>query len=141
MKFVIGSVATLAGVLFMCSMASANPALLPKHEGYPMKNDGSPVTGSDGVGGDALPPERFDALVTAAGEKVASVPREDLWCVLARVARESLHSGWCYKTSLIELPKGQEALRDLIDRQILAVEGERVSIRVGLFSAWLRANQ
>ena len=45
MKFVIGSVATLAGVLFMCSMASANPALLPKHEGYPMKNDGSPVTG------------------------------------------------------------------------------------------------
>jgi hypothetical protein len=26
MKFVIGSVATLAGVLFMCSMASANPA-------------------------------------------------------------------------------------------------------------------
>ena len=45
MKFVIGSVATLAGVLFMCSMASANPALLPKHEGYPMKNDGSPVNG------------------------------------------------------------------------------------------------
>lgn len=45
MKLVIGSVATLAGVLFLCSMASANPALLPKHEGYPMKNDGSPVTG------------------------------------------------------------------------------------------------
>lgn len=45
MKFVISSVATLAGVLFLCSMASANPALLPKHEGYPMKNDGSPVTG------------------------------------------------------------------------------------------------
>jgi hypothetical protein len=45
MKFVIGTVATLAGVLFVCSMASANPALLPKHEGYPMKNDGSPVNG------------------------------------------------------------------------------------------------
>jgi hypothetical protein len=45
MKLVIGSVATLAGVLFVFSMASANPALLPKHEGYPMKNDGSPVTG------------------------------------------------------------------------------------------------
>jgi hypothetical protein len=26
-------------------MASANPSLLPKHEGYPMKNSGSPVTG------------------------------------------------------------------------------------------------
>ena len=45
MKFVIGTVATLAGVLFVVSMASANPALLPKHEGYPMKNDGSPVNG------------------------------------------------------------------------------------------------
>ncbi len=45
MKFVIGSVATLASVLFAFSMASANPALLPKHEGYPMKNDGSPVNG------------------------------------------------------------------------------------------------
>jgi hypothetical protein len=45
MKLVIGTVATLSGVLFMLSMASANPALLPKHEGYPMKNSGSPVTG------------------------------------------------------------------------------------------------
>ncbi len=45
MKFVIGTVATLAGVLFTLSLASANPALLPKHEGYPMKNDGSPVNG------------------------------------------------------------------------------------------------
>ncbi|ALA57004.1 hypothetical protein [Nitrospira moscoviensis] len=45
MKLVIGTVATLSGVLFMLSMASANPALLPKHEGYPMKNSGSPVNG------------------------------------------------------------------------------------------------
>lgn len=45
MKLVIGTVAALSGVLFLLSMASANPALLPKHEGYPMKNSGSPVTG------------------------------------------------------------------------------------------------
>jgi len=45
MKLVIGTVATLSGVLFMLSVASANPALLPKHEGYPMKNSGSPVNG------------------------------------------------------------------------------------------------
>ncbi len=45
MKLVIGTVATVSGVLFALSMASANPALLPKHEGYPMKNSGSPVTG------------------------------------------------------------------------------------------------
>lgn len=92
------------------------------------------------VGGDALPPERFDALVTAAGEKVATVPRDDLWRVLARIARESLHSGWCYRTALAELPRSEEGLKDLIDREILTVEGERVSIRVGLFAAWLRAN-
>ena len=45
MKLVIGTVATVSGVLFALSMASANPSLLPKHEGYPMKNSGSPVTG------------------------------------------------------------------------------------------------
>ena len=45
MKLVIGTVATISGVLFALSMASANPSLLPKHEGYPMKNSGSPVTG------------------------------------------------------------------------------------------------
>jgi hypothetical protein len=45
MKLVLGTLATVSGVLFALSMASANPALLPKHEGYPMKNSGSPVTG------------------------------------------------------------------------------------------------
>ena len=45
MKLLIGTVAMVSGVLFAVSMASANPALLPKHEGYPMKNSGSPVNG------------------------------------------------------------------------------------------------
>lgn len=45
MKLIIGTVATVSSVLFALSMASANPSLLPKHEGYPMKNSGSPVTG------------------------------------------------------------------------------------------------
>lgn len=93
------------------------------------------------IGTDALPPERFDALVTAAGENVASVPKNDLWQILGRVARESLHSGWCYRAPLSELPRSQEALKDLSDREILVIEGERVRIRVGLFAAWLRANQ
>ncbi|MEA3641649.1 MAG: hypothetical protein VBE63_17150 [Lamprobacter sp.] len=93
------------------------------------------------IGADALPPERFDALVTAAGENVASVPKNDLWQVLGRVARESLHSGWCYRASLSDLSQSQESLTDLSDREILIVEGERVRIRVGLFAAWLRTNQ
>jgi hypothetical protein len=45
MKLQIGTVATVSGVLFALSMASANPALLPKHEGYPAKQATSPVTG------------------------------------------------------------------------------------------------
>jgi len=43
MKLVIGAVATVSGVLFALSMASANPSLLPNHKGYPMKNSESPV--------------------------------------------------------------------------------------------------
>ncbi len=93
------------------------------------------------VGSEALPPERFDALVTAAGEKVAIVSRDDLWRLLTKVAKESLHSGWCYKRELDGMPNSMEALKDLIDREILASEGERVRIRVGLFAQWLRANQ
>lgn len=45
MKLLFGTLAMVSGVLFAVSMASANPALLPKHEGYPMKNSGSPVNG------------------------------------------------------------------------------------------------
>ena len=45
MKLLFSTLATVSGVLFALSMASANPALLPKHEGYPMKNSGSPVNG------------------------------------------------------------------------------------------------
>ncbi len=61
MKFLIGTVATVAGVLFGLSLASANPALLPKHEGYPMKNDGSPVNGQ--------PTANDPGQTNASGEK------------------------------------------------------------------------
>jgi hypothetical protein len=45
MKILTGVLATASSILLVCSVASANPALLPKHEGYPMQNSGSPVTG------------------------------------------------------------------------------------------------
>ena len=45
MKLVTAAVATASAVLFGISMALANPALLPNHEGYPMKNTGNPVNG------------------------------------------------------------------------------------------------
>src|SRR5207237_10263271 len=42
---VISIVVLVIGLIFTLSIVLVNPALLPKHEGYPMKNDGSPVTG------------------------------------------------------------------------------------------------
>ncbi|MGH7260909.1 MAG: hypothetical protein ACREI9_09530 [Nitrospiraceae bacterium] len=45
MKTLIGTVAALAIMGFSVSVALANPALLPKHEGYPAKTATSPVTG------------------------------------------------------------------------------------------------
>jgi hypothetical protein len=45
MKTIIGTVAALAIVGLSVSVALANPALLPKHEGYPAKAATSPVTG------------------------------------------------------------------------------------------------
>lgn len=45
MKPFIAIVAVLLVVGFSVSLALANPALLPKHEGYPSGNAVSPVTG------------------------------------------------------------------------------------------------
>ena len=68
MKLVIGTVATVSGVLFALSMASANPALLPKHEGYPMKNSGSPVNGQPTANDPGQTDARGEStLVKAAG--------------------------------------------------------------------------
>ncbi|MDF0645402.1 MAG: hypothetical protein P0111_15335 [Nitrospira sp.] len=61
MKLVFGILATASGVLFALSMASANPAMLPKHEGYPMKNSGSPVNGQ--------PTANDPGQTNASGEK------------------------------------------------------------------------
>jgi hypothetical protein len=45
MKTLIGTVAGFGVVLVSLSLALANPALLPKHPGYPGGNAVSPVTG------------------------------------------------------------------------------------------------
>lgn len=45
MKTFVGTAVGVAIVGFSVSVALANPALLPKHEGYPAKPATSPVTG------------------------------------------------------------------------------------------------
>jgi hypothetical protein len=44
MRYLIGG-STVVGFLFLAATAWANPALLPKHEGYPGEKATSPVTG------------------------------------------------------------------------------------------------
>ncbi|MBI4402465.1 MAG: hypothetical protein HY581_12640 [Nitrospirae bacterium] len=63
MKTIMGTIGMVLGVAFSLSLAFANPALLPKHEGYPMKNDGSPVTGQ--------PTANDPGQTNASGEKAA----------------------------------------------------------------------
>ena len=66
MKLLIGTVAMVSGVVFAVSMASANPALLPKHEGYPMKNSGSPVNGQPTANDPGQSDARGESTLTKA---------------------------------------------------------------------------
>jgi hypothetical protein len=72
MKLVIGALATTSGILFALSMASANPALLPKHEGYPMMNSGSPVTGQPTANDPGQSDARGEASLQKSAESVKS---------------------------------------------------------------------
>ena len=76
MKFVIGTVATLAGVLFVCSMPSANPALLPKHEGYPMKNDGSPVNGQPTANDPGQKDARGESTLQKSADSIKNIEQK-----------------------------------------------------------------
>ena len=67
MKTLMLIIAAVFAVGVSASLALANPAMLPKHEGYPMKNDGSPVTGQP----TANDPGQGSAGGTKALEKAA----------------------------------------------------------------------
>ena len=61
MKPLIGLLAVAVVLILLASVAWANPALLPKHEGYPMDQAVSPVTGQ--------------SLTNDAGQKIAAVDK------------------------------------------------------------------
>lgn len=91
-------------------------------------------------GSSALTSEKFDALVTAAGEKVALIKKDVLWNVLEKIAKDSVQLGWCTRDQLKEIHGIAEILDDLRDRDIIKINDNKVSIRVELFSYWIRAN-
>jgi hypothetical protein len=112
MKLVIGTVATVSGVFFALSMASANPSLLPNHEGYPMKNSGSPVNGQ--------PTANDPGQTNASGEKAE----------LKAAAADDKHVQQnLMKTDNARITKGQGA------NQLPTVQGPQVKIAPPVTSA------
>ena len=111
MKLVIGAVATVSGVLFALSMASANPSLLPKHEGYPMKNSGSPVTGQPTANDPGQSDARGESTLNKAADSFKS-------------AQQNL-----MKTDNERITKGQGA------NQLPTVQGPQIKIAPPVTSA------
>ena len=93
------------------------------------------VLGHLATGPSALSIDKFDPLITAAGESVALAPKERYLALLTRIALNPLITSQ-------EVEAGDAALvRDLFAREVLERDAAgRLRIRVGLFAEWLRAN-
>nr|VFK16649.1 MAG: Tetratricopeptide repeat-containing protein [Candidatus Kentron sp. LPFa] len=90
-------------------------------------------------GDDKLPMERFDPLITAAGESVAEASREDYLALLAAIAGHSDRYAGARQPDLPDIADREKLLRDMEEREVLTTDAEgRVSIRVQLFAEWLR---
>jgi hypothetical protein len=93
------------------------------------------VLGQLTIGPAALPMDKFDPLITAAGESVALAPKERYLALLTRVALNPSI------TSQEVEAEDAELVRDLFAREVLERDASgRLGIRVGLFAEWLRAN-
>ncbi len=77
MRTLLYSISVLGSIGFCFSVAMANPAMLPKHPGYPAANDVSPVTGqalANDPGSTNATGEKA-ALEAAASEDVHSMQK------------------------------------------------------------------
>jgi hypothetical protein len=87
------------------------------------------------TGPSALSIDKFDPLITAAGESVALAPKERYLALLTKVALNPLITS--QELGAEEAP----LVRDLFAREVLERDpAGRLRIRVGLFAEWLRAN-
>ncbi len=93
------------------------------------------VLGHLTMGTSALSIDKFDPLITAAGESVALAPKERYLALMTRIALNPLLTSQ-------EVNADDAALvRDLFAREVLDRDAAgRLRIRVGLFAEWLRAN-
>lgn len=90
-----------------------------------------------------LPKDKFDPLVTAAGESVAAAPEHAYLELLARIASLSERGVGVRLADLAVRDSAKLGLLvdDLVDREVLTRDGARVRIKVGLFEEWLRVNR
>ena len=88
-------------------------------------------------GNEILPIERFDPLITAAGESVAEFPREKYLQILTAIACKRRGA---QKSDLPPFDNLNEILKDMHDREVIKTEADNYLIRVGLFAEWLRRN-
>jgi hypothetical protein len=90
-------------------------------------------------GESALSLDRFDSLITAAGESVSLAPREEYLALLFKIANAEGGSSDIADLALGD--RGSELLHDLILREVVARDAKgRIQIRVSLFAEWLRQN-
>ena len=91
------------------------------------------------TGAEALPIERFDPLITAAGESVAEAAREKYLILLSSIAKNSDAITGARPTDLQPTEKKELMLKDMHERDVIISDAEgRVKIRVELFQEWLK---
>ena len=83
----------------------------------------------------------FDPLISVASESVAEAPRENYLGLLASIANNSDIFVGARASDLASISDTTALLKDLADREVITSDAaQRVLIRVGLFSEWLRNN-
>lgn len=93
------------------------------------------------TGAEALPIERFDPLITAAGESVAETAREKYLQLLSNIATKSDAITGARPSDLPSIEKKEAILRDLQERDVIVSDAEgRIKIRVQLFQEWLKTH-
>ena len=76
MKILLAAGAMVSGMLFAASVTFANPALLPKHEGYPMKNSGSPVNGQATANDPGQQDARGEAAIVKSADSIKNAQQK-----------------------------------------------------------------
>jgi len=59
-----------------------------------------------------------------------------LWKILTVIAQQSRVSGWCSINELENIEDATLAINDLIERDTLEKDGDKLHIKVELFSKW-----